>query len=195
MGGQICAHYGLAPSCNNRGVAHENGIVEAPHGHVKRRLEQKLILRGSCDFEEAAEYGELETSVLFELICHRYERKSLLVTSNQPFREWDDIVPSVIGIKGESYRQKAAAARISRNPGDPPTSLTPMPWRPRSTAPPAKPGRTKAATRKLAHRQRHSAPAANWIGAPRQVWARSSSNLHSSLVLGPKPSPLTGQPD
>ena len=26
--------------------------------------------------------SELETSVLFELICHRYERKSLLVTSN-----------------------------------------------------------------------------------------------------------------
>jgi len=38
-----------APSRNKRGVAHENGIVEAPHGHVKRRLEQKLILRGSCD--------------------------------------------------------------------------------------------------------------------------------------------------
>jgi hypothetical protein len=48
-----------AASRNNRGVAHENGIVEAPHGHVKRRLEQKLILRGSCDFEEPAEYGEL----------------------------------------------------------------------------------------------------------------------------------------
>jgi DNA replication protein DnaC len=31
--------------------------------------------------------SELETSVLFELICHRYERKSLLVTSNQPLRE------------------------------------------------------------------------------------------------------------
>jgi DNA replication protein DnaC len=81
--------------------------------------------------------SELETSVLFELICHRYERKSLLVTSNQPLREWDDIFPSgsmtvaavdrlvhhchIIGIKGESYRQKAAAARVSRNPGDSPT--------------------------------------------------------------------------
>ncbi|WP_370566395.1 ATP-binding protein [Cyanobium sp. LEGE 06113] len=29
--------------------------------------------------------------MLFELICHRYERRSLLVTSNQPFREWDTI--------------------------------------------------------------------------------------------------------
>jgi hypothetical protein len=54
-------HDRLSPSRNNRGVAHEDGIIEAPHGHVKRRLEQKLILRGSCDFEEAAEYGELLT--------------------------------------------------------------------------------------------------------------------------------------
>ena len=81
--------------------------------------------------------SELETSVLFELICHRYERKSLLVTSNQPFREWDEIFPSgsmtvaavdrlvhhchIVGIKGESYRQKAAAARVSSDQSDPPT--------------------------------------------------------------------------
>ncbi len=72
--------------------------------------------------------SELETSVLFEVICHRYERKSLLLTSNQPFREWDEIFPSgsmtvaavdrlvhhchIVGIKGESYRQKTAAARV-----------------------------------------------------------------------------------
>lgn len=55
----LCAHYGLSASQTNRGMAHENGIVEAPHSHVKRRQEQKLILCGSCDFEEAAEYSEL----------------------------------------------------------------------------------------------------------------------------------------
>ena len=81
--------------------------------------------------------SELETSVLFELICHRYERRSLLVTSNQPFREWDAIFPSgsmtvaavdllvhhchIVGIKGESYRQKQAAARVSSDAADPPT--------------------------------------------------------------------------
>jgi len=41
-----------------------------------------------------------------------------------------------IGIKGESYWQKAAATRVSRNPGSTPTSLTRAPWRPRSTEPP-----------------------------------------------------------
>jgi hypothetical protein len=54
---------------------------------------------------------------------------------------------------------------------------------------------TKPVTRKMAHRLRQSSRAANWIGAPRQAWARSSSNLHFRTVVGPKPSPLTGQPD
>jgi DNA replication protein DnaC len=79
----------------------------------------------------------LETSVLFELICYRYERKSLLVTSNQPFRDWADIFPTglmtvaavdrlvhhchIIGIKGENYRQKADAAGLLSDTKGPPT--------------------------------------------------------------------------
>ena len=35
--------------------------------------------------------SEAETSVLFELISHRYERRSLLITANQPFSQWDSI--------------------------------------------------------------------------------------------------------
>ena len=72
----LYAHYGLSPSCNNRGGAHENRIVEAPHGHVKRRLEQKLISRGSCDSEEPAEYGEL-----LAFRCADYELLTLRVRS------------------------------------------------------------------------------------------------------------------
>ena len=37
---------------------------------------------------------EAETSVLFELIADRYECKSLLVTANQAFNEWDTIFPN-----------------------------------------------------------------------------------------------------
>ena len=36
---------------------------------------------------------EQESSVLFELICHRYERRSLLITANQPFTAWEEIFP------------------------------------------------------------------------------------------------------
>jgi DNA replication protein DnaC len=36
---------------------------------------------------------QAETSVLFELIAARYERRSLMITANQPFGEWGKIFP------------------------------------------------------------------------------------------------------
>ena len=32
----LCAHYRMEPTRNNRGVAHENGSIESPHGHLKQ---------------------------------------------------------------------------------------------------------------------------------------------------------------
>jgi DNA replication protein DnaC len=34
---------------------------------------------------------QAETSVLFELIAERYERRSLLITANQPFSGWNNV--------------------------------------------------------------------------------------------------------
>jgi hypothetical protein len=53
---ELCAHYQMLPTRNNRGVAHENGAIESSHGHFKRRLHQALLLRGSMDFESVEEY-------------------------------------------------------------------------------------------------------------------------------------------
>ena len=36
---------------------------------------------------------QAETSVLFELIAERYERKSIALTANQPFSAWDQLFP------------------------------------------------------------------------------------------------------
>jgi hypothetical protein len=36
---------------------------------------------------------QAETSVLFELISARYERRSLLITANQPFGDWGKVFP------------------------------------------------------------------------------------------------------
>ena len=54
----LCAHYGMAATRNNRGVSHENGAVESPHGHIKRRIAQALLLRGSADFASIADYRQ-----------------------------------------------------------------------------------------------------------------------------------------
>lgn len=70
---------------------------------------------------------QAETSVLFELIAARYERRSLLVTSNHPFAAWDRIFPdkimtvaavdrlvhhaTILEMNVESYRRRAATTR------------------------------------------------------------------------------------
>jgi hypothetical protein len=52
----LCAHYGMTPSRNNRGVAHENGAIESPHGHLKRAVRDALLLRGSTVFVDLEAY-------------------------------------------------------------------------------------------------------------------------------------------
>lgn len=53
---ELTAHYGMTPSRNNAGIAHENGAIEGPHGHLKRAIEDALLLRGSRDFDDLAGY-------------------------------------------------------------------------------------------------------------------------------------------
>ena len=50
------AHYGLEPTTNNLGVAHENGDVEQEHRQFKRAVDQALRVRGSRDFGDRAAY-------------------------------------------------------------------------------------------------------------------------------------------
>ncbi|ERN40581.1 DNA replication protein, partial [Rubidibacter lacunae KORDI 51-2] len=73
--------------------------------------------------------SEAETSVLFELIAHRYERRGLVLTANQPFSRWDEIFADsmmtvaavdrsihhaiIVEINAESFRKQAAARRNS----------------------------------------------------------------------------------
>ena len=52
----LCAHYGMEPTRNNRGVAHENGAIEGPHGHLKSAIGDALLLRGTRHFEDLASY-------------------------------------------------------------------------------------------------------------------------------------------
>ncbi|PRY72058.1 IS21 family transposase [Halomonas ventosae] len=52
----LCAHYGMTATRNNPGRGHENASIESPHGHFKRRLQQRLTLRGSQDFTSLDDY-------------------------------------------------------------------------------------------------------------------------------------------
>lgn len=52
----LCRHYGLKATHNNPGVSHDNGAIEASHGHLKRRITQALLLRGGTDFQSLEDY-------------------------------------------------------------------------------------------------------------------------------------------
>jgi transposase InsO family protein len=52
----LCAHYGMEPTRNNTGVAHENGSIERAHGHLKKTMEDAVLMRGSRDFVDLAAY-------------------------------------------------------------------------------------------------------------------------------------------
>jgi hypothetical protein len=46
----------MQPTRNNRGVAHENGAIESPHGHLKSAVRDAMLLRGSADFADLLAY-------------------------------------------------------------------------------------------------------------------------------------------
>ena len=71
----LCAHCGMQPTRNNRGVAHENGAIESQHGHLKRVAGQALLLRGSADFDSLDAYRDW----IADLIGRRNARRDKLV--------------------------------------------------------------------------------------------------------------------
>ena len=78
---------------------------------------------------------QAETSVLFELISTRYERRSVLITANQPFGEWGKVFQdpamtlaavdrlvhhaTIFEMNVESFRRRTALARKKPGPGRP----------------------------------------------------------------------------
>jgi len=53
----LMAHYGLKPTANNVGEAHENGDIEQAHHRFKVAVDQALRVRGSRDFPDREAYG------------------------------------------------------------------------------------------------------------------------------------------
>lgn len=81
---------------------------------------------------------QAETSVLFELISARYEQRSMLITANQPFGQWESIFPdramtvaaidrlvhraTIFELNVDSYRRRTAIENKRtrrRPPSDP----------------------------------------------------------------------------
>lgn len=84
-------------------------------------------------------YDARHADLLFEVVSRRYERRSILLTTNKPFAEWADVFPNatsvvtivdrlvhrceIVTIDADSYRLKesklAAASRVQRRKRQP----------------------------------------------------------------------------
>ena len=60
----MAAHFGMVTTRNNRGVAHENGVIESRHGHIKQRIAQALLLRGTPEFDAIDSYRSFVAAVV-----------------------------------------------------------------------------------------------------------------------------------
>ena len=75
-------------------------------------------------------YSNRHTDLLFEIINHRYECESTIITTNRPFSEWNEVFPNaacvvsiidrlvhhaeIIQLDGESSRVKEAKDQAQR---------------------------------------------------------------------------------
>src|SRR3954470_15534988 len=100
-------------------------VARLAEAHHAGRLQQELIRLGRYPLLVVDEVGYIPfepeaANLFFQLVSSRYERASLIVTSNKPFGRWgevfgDDVVAAamidrlvhhaeVIALKGDSYR-------------------------------------------------------------------------------------------
>ena len=138
----LCAHYRMEPTRNNRGLAHENGSIESPHGHLKRAIEDAL-LRGSRDFDTLEAYRrfvdevvgrrnarnrtrlDLERPALQSLPAHRttdYEETIVTVTSTSGFILKKVFYSMPSRLTGHRLRGRLYDDRLDCFPGLPSTS-------------------------------------------------------------------------
>jgi hypothetical protein len=110
---ELCTHYDLRPVTIHVNCPHEHGDVESLNRHLKRRLEQHLILRGSRDFASLEAYDQFVQGVLKAANAKRQKRLAEELEVMRPlpggklaeYREYAPVVSSqgLIRVNKHSY--------------------------------------------------------------------------------------------
>jgi len=107
---ELCAHYGMRPTRNNRGIAHENGSIESSHGHLKRTITDALLLRGTADFDDLAIYR----GFIDEIVSRRnarnakridHERTTLQALPDLRTSDYEEVIVRVTSTGGFTLRK------------------------------------------------------------------------------------------
>lgn len=106
----LCEHYGMEPTRNNTGVAHENGSIESAHGHIKAAVKDALLLRGSNDFADLAAYRRF----IDEVVTARnrrhapsidVERRALRPLPDMRTTDYEEVLVTVTSSGGFTLRK------------------------------------------------------------------------------------------
>jgi hypothetical protein len=107
---QLCTHYGMIPSRNNAGIAHENGAIESSHGHLKRAIEDALLLRGTRVFDDLADYRRFVDEIVSRRNAHNarqidIERPRLKALPHRRTSDCEDVTVRVTSSGGFTLRK------------------------------------------------------------------------------------------
>ncbi len=100
----LCAHYGMEPSRNNRGVAHENGAIESAHGHLKMAIRDALLMRGFPDFDDLTGYRRF----IDEIVAAKNRRNAARIDAERgclqplPDRRTSDYEETIVTVTSTS---------------------------------------------------------------------------------------------
>jgi hypothetical protein len=106
----LCAHYRMEPTRNNRGLAHENSAIESPHGHLKRAIEDALLLRGSRDFDRLEAYRRFVDEIVGRRNARNRKRLELERSALQKLPErrttdYDETIVTVTSTSGFTLKK------------------------------------------------------------------------------------------
>lgn len=107
---ELCRHYGMTPTRNNAGIAHENGAIEGAHGHLKRAIEDALLLRGSGDFDDLADYRRFVDEIVSRRNARNakridVERANLRQLPDRRTTDYEDVTVRVTSSSGFTLRK------------------------------------------------------------------------------------------
>jgi transposase InsO family protein len=106
----LCAHYGMDPTRNNRGVAHENGAIESAHGHLKKAVKDALLMRGTNDFDDLIGYRRFIDEIVSRKNAHHAkrieaERPALQPLPGQRTADYEETIVTITSSGGFTLRK------------------------------------------------------------------------------------------
>lgn len=106
----LCAHYGMTPTRNNKGVAHENGSVESSHGHLKSAIKDALLMRGGADFADLPAYRRFVDEIVSRHNARNRpridaERAQLKILPDQRTSDYEEVGVRVTSSGGFTLRK------------------------------------------------------------------------------------------